>query len=183
MNVTALDILLALIVLTLAALGAVRRTVRQVFSLGICYLATLAAGALYPYAATFLTAIGGRTPTLTQFIVFWILFAVATVALEISLKKGFPDTSLPSLGILDNLLGLVLGGIWGVLVASLLLATMAYAPRETWGTALAPMRAAFAALADEAALRPLLAQALRLYLRAHTLWFPVPPPILALGAD
>lgn len=179
----ALDILLGLVILALAALGAVRKTVRQVFSLGICYLATIAAGVLYPYGAIFLTAIGGRTPTLTQFIVFWILFIAATVALEIALTKGFPDTSIPSIGVLDNLLGLVLGGIWGVLVASLLLATMAYAPQGTWGTALAPMRVSLAALSSEAALRPLLAQALNLYLRAHILWFPAPPPILALSAD
>lgn len=179
----ALDILLGLVILALAALGAVRKTVRQVLSLGICYLATIAAGVLYPHGALFLTAIGGRTPTLTQFIVFWILFIGATAALEISLKKGFPDTSLPSLGVLDNLLGLALGGIWGILVAGLLLATMAYAPQETWGAALAPMRATLAAASSEAALRPLLAQALGLYLRAHALWFPTPPPILALGAE
>ncbi len=180
MNVTVIDLLLGLIVLALAALGAVRRTIRQAFSLAICYLATIAAGILYPYGALFLSAIGGRTPTLTQFIVFWILFAGVTVVLEISLKKGFPDTSLPALGFLDHLLGLVLGGVWGILIAAILLATMAYAPRETWGAVLAPARAALAALSDEAALRPFLVQALGLYLRAHTLWFPVPPPILTL---
>lgn len=180
MNLTVMDVLLGLIVLALAATGAVRKTVRQAFSLGICYLATLVAGILYPHGALFLSAIGGKTPTLTQFIVFWILFIATTVALEVALKKGFPDTSIPSLGILDNLLGLVLGGIWGVLIAGLLLATMAYAPLETWGTALSPVRAAFAALSGEAATRPLLTRVLRLYLRAHTLWFPAPPPILVL---
>ncbi len=176
-----LDILLALIFLTVCILSIVAGLIRQWFSLLILYLATAAAGLLYPYLALFLSAIGGKTPTLTQFVAFWAVFIGITVVLEILLRKGFPDTRLPALGFLDQLLGLLPGIVCGFIVAGLLSATLGYAPQQTWGKALEGLRSATAYLWQSSALRPLLTRFLSIYLDLHKLWMPVLPPIFHIG--
>jgi len=175
-----LDILLVLIFLVICVLSAVAGLVRQLFSLLVLYLATVAAGLLYPYLALFLSPVGGKTPTLTEFIAFWVIFIAITVTLEILLRRGFPDTRLPALGFLDNLLGLLPGIVCGLIVVGLLVATLGYAPQQTWGRALEGLRAATAYMWQSTALRPLLNQFLTVYLGLHKLWMPVPPPIFYL---
>ncbi len=181
MTFSILDILLALVFLTVCVLSIAVGLIRQLFSLLILYLATAAAGLLYPYLALFASAIGGNTPTLTQFVAFWVIFIAVTVVLEILLRKGFPDTRLPALGFLDHLLGLLPGIVCGAIVAGLLVATLGYAPQQTWGKALEGFRSATAYLWGESALRPLLARFLTVYLDLHKLWMPVLPPIFKPG--
>lgn len=176
-----LDILLALIFLTICILSIVAGLVRQLFRLLVLYLATAAAGLSYPYLVLFISAIGGPTPTLTQFIGFWVIFIAVTVVLEILLREGFPDTRLPALGFLDQLLGLLPGIVCGFIVAGLLVATLGYAPQQTWGKALEGLRSATADMWGESALRPLLARFLTAYLDLHRLWMPVLPPIFHTG--
>ncbi len=176
-----LDILLALLFLTVCILSIVAGLVRQLFSLLVLYLATVAASLLYPYLALFLNPVGGKTPTLTEFISFWVIFIAITVTLEVLLRKGFPDTRLPALGFLDNLLGLLPGIACGLIVVSLLVATLGYAPQQTWGKALEGLRSVTAYLWGESALRPLLSRFLSVYLNLHQLWMPVLPPIFYLG--
>jgi len=175
-----LDILLALLFVTICILSIVAGLVRQLFSLLVLYLATAAAGLLYPYLALFLSPVGGKTPTLTHFIAFWVIFTGITVTLEVLLRKGFPDTRLPALGFLDHLLGLLPGIVCGLIVAGLLVATLGHAPQQTWGKALEGLRSATAYLGEDSALRPLLARFLSLYLDLHKLWMPVLPPIFHL---
>ena len=175
-----LDILLVLIFLVICVLSAVAGLVRQLFSLLVLYLATVAAGLLYPYLALFVSPVGGKTPTLTEFIAFWVIFIAITVTLEILLRRGFPDTRLPALGFLDNLLGLLPGIVCGLIVVGLLVATLGYAPQQTWGRALEGLRAATAYMWQSTALRPLLNRFLTVYLGLHKLWMPVPPPIFYL---
>mgnify|MGYP001049651955 CR=1 FL=1 len=181
MNFGFLDFLLALIFVGICILSVVAGLIRQLFSLLTLYLATVAAGLLYPYLALFVSPIGGKTPTLTEFIAFWVIFIVITVILEILLRKGFPDTRLPALGFLDQLLGLLPGVVCGLMVVSLLVATLGYAPQQTWGKTLEGLRAAAAYMWQTTALRPLLTQFLTVYLGLHRLWMPVPPPIFYLG--
>jgi uncharacterized membrane protein required for colicin V production len=57
-----LDILLALLFVTICILSIVAGLVRQLFSLLVLYLATAAAGLLYPYLALFLSPVGGKPP-------------------------------------------------------------------------------------------------------------------------
>lgn len=175
-----LDILLALLFVTICVLSIMAGLVRQLFSLLVFYLATAAAGLLYPYLALFLSPVGGKTPTLTHFIAFWVIFTGVTVTLEVLLRKGFPDTRLPALGFLDHLLGLLPGIACGLIVAGLLVATMGHAPQQTWGKALEGLRSVTAYMWEDSALRPLLARFLAGYLDLHKLWMPVLPPIFQL---
>jgi hypothetical protein len=103
------------------------------------------------------------------------------VTLEILMRKGFPDTRLPALGFLDQLLGLLPGVFCGLIVVSLLVATLGHAPQQTWGRALEGLRITTAYMWQSTALRPLLTQFLTVYLGLHKLWMPVPPPIFYLG--
>lgn len=176
-----LDVLLALIFLTMGGLSIAAGLIRSLFRVLALYLATAAAGLLYPYAALFVSAIGGNTPTLTHFIMFWVLFATVTGTLEILLRNGFPDTRLPALGLLDHFLGLLPGIAGGLIVVGLLVATLGYAPQQTWGRPLEGLRLATAEAWEQTALRPLLAPFLPQYLNLHKLWMPVSPPIFSLG--
>ncbi|MBC7225603.1 MAG: CvpA family protein [Thermoflexales bacterium] len=176
-----LDVLLALLFLVICILSIVAGLVRQSFSLLVLYLATVAAGLLYPYLSLFVGAVGGKTPTLTHFVTFWVIFTGVTVTLEVLLRKGFPDTRLPALGFLDHLLGLLPGIVCGAIVASLLVATLGHAPQQTWGKALEGLRSTTAYLWESCALRPLLTRFLSIYLDLHKLWMPVLPPIFHLG--
>jgi uncharacterized membrane protein required for colicin V production len=179
MNLTALDILLILLFIIVCFWAVIRGLLRQLMSLAVFYLATVVAGLFYPYAALFVTAIGGKTPTLTQVVMFWVLFLTVTIVLEVMLRRGFPDVRLPKLGLLDNVLALLPGILCAFIVVGLVLTSMGYAPVRTWGRGLAYLRVATAYGYERAALRPLIAQFFSLYLAAHRLWFPVPPPLLA----
>lgn len=180
MSFGVLDVLLALLFVTICILSVVAGLVRQLFSLMVLFLATVAAGLLYPYLALFLSPVGGKTPTLTHFIAFWVIFTGVTITLELLLRKGFPDTRLPALGFLDRLLGLLPGIACGLMVTGLLVATLGHAPQQTWGKALEGFRLATAYLWENSTLRPLLARFLSLYLYLHRLWMPALPPIFHL---
>ncbi|HEC33904.1 MAG TPA: CvpA family protein [Chloroflexi bacterium] len=179
MGLTALDILLLLLFIAFCFIAVIRGLVRQLMSLVVFYIATVAAGLFYPYAALFVTAIAGKTPTLTQAVMFWVLFLSVTIALEVMLSRGFPDTRLPKLGLIDNALAFLPGLLCAFIAVSLLLTSMGYASIRTWGHGLAYLRAGVARGYEQAALRPLMDGFLSLYLVAHRLWFPTPPPLLA----
>lgn len=178
---TALDILLIILFVAICAWAVAQRLLRQLTSLAVLYLATIAAGLLYPYAARYVTAIGGKTPILTQAVMFWVVFLIVTVALEAIFRRGFPDMRLPKLDFLDYALALLPGILCALIIISLIFTSMGYATEGTWGRSLAYLRVAVGYGYERAALRPLLGQFLSLYLTAHRPWFPVPPPLLAYG--
>lgn len=179
MGVTALDGLLIVLFISICSWAVIQGVLRQTMSLAVLYLATVVAGLLYPLAARYVTAIGGRTPTLTQTVMFWVLFLATTIALEVLLRRGFPDVRLVRLSLLDNLLGLAPGIVCAFIVTALVVTSLGYAPGQTWGPGLAFLRTASAYAYKHAMLRPLMSQFLALYLAAHRLWMPVPPPLLA----
>lgn len=175
-----LDLLLALLFLTIGILSIVEGLIRPLFRVLIFYLATVVAGLLYPYLTFFASPIGGKTPTLTHFVTFWVIFIAVAVTLEILLRRGFPDTRLPALGVLDHLLGLLPGIVCGAIVAGLLVATLGHAPQQTWGRALEGLRSVTLYLWESSALRPPLTRWLTVYLGLHRLWMPVLPPVFVV---
>ena len=85
------------------------------------------------------------------------------VAVEAIFRAFFKDTRLPSLGILDNLGGVTLHLVIGVLVASLLFNTVGYGQLRR--------------VHDGAKLRPALNQVLYVHFQiAQSFWFPERPP-------
>jgi uncharacterized membrane protein required for colicin V production len=178
MDVTALDVVLVILFVAICVWAVVQRLVRQLMTLAALYVATAVAGLIYPQVARWLSAIGGRTPTLTEGITFWILFLAVTIALEVLLRRWFPDVRLPKISFLDNVLGLLPGILCGLIVMSLLLTSLGYASTHSWGGS-SYMRAGVRSAYERAVLQPPLGQFLELYLTAHRFWFPRLPPLLA----
>ncbi|MGD1995306.1 MAG: CvpA family protein [Anaerolineae bacterium] len=178
MSITFLDGLLALIAVAICIWAFTQGLLRQLMSLGVFYFATAVAGLFYPYAATYVTAIGGESPTLTETVMFWVLFLLATVAMEFLLRGGFPDTRLPVLGFMDNLLALAPGILSALVIVSLLLSSLGHSTLEEWGDGPSESRTNLARACRDASGRPYLSQFLRLYLLIHP-WFRQPPPVLA----
>lgn len=95
---------------------------------------------------------------------FVLLTLLVWGVLEIAIRVSFQDTSLPGLGILDNLGGVIVYSIVGFLVASLLFNALGYGR-------LRPMH-------DRAQLRPAFNQALHLHYLTQSFWFPRRPPAI-----
>ncbi|MDW8069048.1 MAG: CvpA family protein [Anaerolineae bacterium] len=176
MTFGALDPLLILIVLAIGAWGALEGLVRSLLRLLVFYLATIAAGLLYRPAARFF----GTASALAELALFWVLFLGVTIAMEIMLREGFPDTRLLGLRFGDHLMGLLPGILCGLILASLVLASLNHASHQPWGAAQTAegLRTVVASACHRATLRPFLTSFLSRYLALHIIWLPSPPPIL-----
>ena len=175
-----LDILLILIFVAICGWAIYQRFLRQLMSVAVLYVATVAAGLGYPYVARFATVIGAET-TLGQMIVFWVVFAAVAVALEALLRKGFSDVRLPKIGFLDNLFAVVPGIVCGVIIVTLVLTSLGFSTTESWGEALSFARQGVFSGYNGSGLRPLLSQLLRLYLDLHVLWLSPPTPLIGFA--
>ncbi len=167
---TALDVFLIIIGLAFVIFGLLERTVRVIMmllgfyivSIGVGFV-TLASTTIGRLTTAALGVVGARAPNiiLIQTFFFLGLGVPAFIIIYIATHIAFPDTSLPKLGPLDYLFGIVLG----VVLASLIMAVLG----NTWGVAVSvrwnpgatwrAMQQAY--LYSE--LRPMLNQILRLY--------------------
>ncbi|MGC9520897.1 MAG: CvpA family protein [Anaerolineae bacterium] len=116
----------------LLVLFAVDGLLRGLFSAVVLWSATLASAALYRELAFRVQAIGGSNPVLTRGVVFDILFVLFLIAGYVLIRLAFPVTKLPSLGFLDNLLGLVVGVVITVTLISVLVNSMGVMTVERW---------------------------------------------------
>ena len=174
---TSYDWLLIFLGAGLVVVFAFQGVVRALFSLFALWSATLASGALYQEAAFRLQAITGPNVTLGRGVVFDALLVIFLVAGYVLTRVAFPITKLPKLSILDNLLGLLVGVVIGVLFVSLLLNSMGVMVIERWITndqGWANLRAAFLG----SGIRPTTSQALSIYSWAFVPFFPGLPPVL-----
>ncbi len=173
---TALDILLAFVIVPFAAVGYSKGLMRGLLTVGVLYITTGLAATLYPSISPYTGAIRqllhgnvnvvigqgiDRAAMSLAFLVLWLLF---WIILGLLVKVTFPETSLPALGILDNLGGLLVYTLIGVLVASLLFAALGYG----WAPA----------AHDRAYLRPAFNQVIRIHYFIQSFWFLHRPPAI-----
>ncbi len=174
---TAYDWLLIFSGVGIVVLFAVLRMVRALFALVTVWTATLLSAALYQEAAFRLQAVASQNPTLVRGLVFDSLLLIFFIAGLILVRIAFPVTKLPSLGILDHLMGLALGGIVAVIMVALLvnsLGVMILEPWETDEAGWAALRSAYLA----SGLRPFTAPILATYSWAFVPFFQGLPPVL-----
>jgi uncharacterized membrane protein required for colicin V production len=178
MAFTTLDGVLVLVFGGVCMLALIQGFIRTWMTLFAFYLATVVAGLAYPYAARYVTAIGGRYPSLTETVMFWVLFAVVSIVIEVATRRGFPDVRLLALKVFDNFLAILPGIVCGIIVASLLLSSLGHSTRQMWGDGDSPGRGTLYRAYLGASLGPALRTALDLYLLVHP-WFVRPPPLMA----
>ncbi len=152
------------------------RVLRALFTLFIVWAVTLTSASLYRPAAERLEMVF-PDQTLIQgwlFIIFLILFSVIGYVM---LHKAFPDTQLPKLGILDNVLGLIFGVVIAAIVVSLILNAVGVMVQEQWAgdrQGWANSRASY----QNSILRPWTGQVIGIYQLTFFIFFNPMPSVL-----
>ena len=178
-----IELVLLAIVVGIVAMGYRRGIIRGIISILFLYIATGMAATFYPIPAPYVAGIRqflGRMSvgTVTQgeldgdslAISFILVMLVTWIALEAIGHSASPDTSLPRLGILDNLAGVGPHLVVGVLVASLLFNAIGYGH----------LRRAH----HKAVFRSRFNQVLTLHYGTQSFWFgESPPPIYVYDLD
>lgn len=111
-----LDMLLLLIAVGCIVLLLIQRFIRALITLIGAYIGTLISALLYQDVAFRLKAIGHGAAWF-EGAMFLALFFLIFIIFYFASRAAYPDTSLPKLGFLDNLLG----GVLGVAVAAILM--------------------------------------------------------------
>jgi hypothetical protein len=194
-----MELALMLVVVGLSAVGYAQGLLHGVMTAVMLYVATGVAATFYraasPYVHTILQALAllqqaamsmvnphqSTTPGIARMlgegishdtlaVSFCLLTIITWGALEAINRASFKDTSLPRLGILDNLGGVLVHLAIGILVASLLFNAIGYGQQRR--------------VHNNALLRPTLNKVLYLYYTAQSFWFPKrPPPIYVYDLD
>ncbi len=180
-----IELPLILLVVLIGAVGYTQGLVQAVLTTIYLYIATGVAARFYPGAAPYVKMIqqalravwqwvrpgpAGGSGTLeaaanrdTLAISFVILTVIVWATLEIISRASLKDTSLPRIGILDNISGAFVHVVIGVLIATLLFNTAGYGRLRR--------------MHNKALLRPRFNQVLRIYYSAQSVWFSSPPPL------
>ncbi len=159
------------------AWGYTQNIVRGITTVVVLYIATGVAAVFYRIAAPYTGAIKMViTLPLTRHLStdvpldhgtlafsFCFLTVLVWVVLEIAVRASFRDVSIPALSTLDNLGGMFIYLIVGILVASLLFNALGYGR-------LRPMH-------DRARLRPAFNQIVYVHYMTQSFWFASPPAI------
>jgi len=170
--------LVLLITVGFAAAGYTQGIVRGITTIVILYIATGVGAIFYrvtvpytgviklilsiPITGDFSLKVHADNGTLA--FSFCLLTVIVWIILEATMRVFFQDVSLPGLGILDNLGGVIVHLIVGLLVASLLFNALGYGR-------LRPMH-------DKALLRPAFSQVVYLHYITQSFWFPRRPPAI-----
>jgi hypothetical protein len=186
-----LELVLLLIVVGFCAVGYHQCIVRGITTVVMLYIATGTAATFYralaPHVGTVRWLVqltltrnllrGDLSPSFSEnvnrdnlAISFGLLAVVIWVALEAAVRNSFPDTRLPSLGILDHVGGVIVHLVVGALVVSLLFNTIGYGTLRR--------------VHNQALLRPAFNQVLAVHYAAQSFWFPGrSPPIYVYDLD
>jgi len=160
-----LDVGLLLAVVGFVTFGYTQRFLRGVASVVFLYVATLVAATFYNVVAPFVGApFGEKITNGIRALSFVVLTAIVWVALAAVSRVLFKDLSLPKIGVLDNLGGVVLYLLVGILVVTLVFNAMGYQQRKH----------------PRARLRPALRSVLRIHYLSQSFWFPKGQPMFYL---
>lgn len=120
------DALIILMFVMGLLLGASQRLVRVLMSTLIAIFALIATPAIYGEIGRFISALL-MAPRFTADGLGFLLTALFFISvLELILRRSFKETFLPSLGILDQILGALVGLAWALMAASAALMPLIY---------------------------------------------------------
>jgi uncharacterized membrane protein required for colicin V production len=166
-----IEVVLLLVVSVGAAIGYNRRTVRGLVTIPFLYAATGVAIILYETTAPYIGAPFGdyreiEPPRMIKAISFFVLMLVVWIALEGISYALFRDMSLPRIGMLDNLGGVLVHLLLGLLIAALIFNALGYSQRWQGGVA-------------EAKLAPMFLRVIRTWYQLQSIWFGKTPGFYA----
>jgi uncharacterized membrane protein required for colicin V production len=159
----AVEVVLLMVIAIGAAIGYNRRIVRGLVTVPFLYAATGVATILYETTAPYIGAPFGdfremEPPREIKALSFFVLMLVIWVALEAISHALFRDMSLPKLGLLDNLGGVLVHTLLGVLIAALVFNALGYSQYWRGGVA-------------KGKLAPIFLQTLQTWYQLQSIWF------------
>jgi hypothetical protein len=110
------------------------RLVRSLFTLVALWAGTLLSAAVYSDVVFRLKAVTGSNPILSRGLVFDILLVLFVIVSYVLVRVAFPVTKLPKIGILDHLMGLVIGVVVACILVALIVNSMGVMVQERWET-------------------------------------------------
>lgn len=154
-----IDAFVLLVGVVFVALGFRQRILRGIATIIILYFATGVAATFYRVTAPYVGApLGGVSTPDTRALAFFVLTVVIWILLEGLSHVMFKDVSMPQLGVLDNIGGVLVHLVVGFMVAMLLFNTLGYTEFADWPH-------------DNAKLRPLFREAMNVYYSTQSFWF------------
>ena len=165
------EVVLMLVMAVGAAIGYNRRIVRGLVTVPFLYAATGVAAILYGATAPYIGAPFGdfremEPPRDIKALSFFVLMLVVWIALEGVSYALFRDMSLPKLGILDNLGGVLVHLMLGLLIAALIFNALGYSQQWQGGIA-------------QAKLAPLFLRVVGAWYQLQSIWFDKTPGFYA----
>lgn len=178
MPFTFLDVVLVLTFVGICILSLTQGLLRQIMTLVILYFTNAVIGTFYPTAGYYLQAILPKAPTLRQSMAFLILMGFMVFMLELFMRRWFPNTRFPKLGVFDTILAIIPGVLTAAIVVGLLLSSLGHATVEPWGDQPIPARNALHRTVNGSETTPYVSQFMKYYMLTHRAWFRPPPPLL-----
>lgn len=121
-----LDVILISIVLVGVAIGLKRGVIRILLSIAGIYATLVVIGHSYRPISRALSGAFSLNRTGTDNFTYFVLLVAMTVAVEVTSRSTFEETRLRSVGALDNVMGGLVGVLYGALWASLFLIPVQY---------------------------------------------------------
>jgi hypothetical protein len=165
------EVVLLLVMAVGAALGYNRRIIRGLVTIPFLYAATGVAAILYNTTSPYIGAPFGdfrevEPPRDIKALSFFVLMLVVWIALEGISRALFRDMSLPKVGMLDNLGGVIIHIFIGLLIAALIFNALGYS--RQWRGSI-----------TKAKLAPLFLRVLHTWYQFQSIWFGKPPGFYA----
>lgn len=128
-----LDIALVVLLVTSVTFGFHQGLVRQMVLLVSVYISTVLSAQYHPvFAKLIMQTFPTTSPEVSEMVAFLVMVAVFSAAVTWMLWTAYCETRLPSVVMLDELGGAVLGGVIGVFVLSLMLMLIRYSLLAPW---------------------------------------------------
>lgn len=127
------DVLIVVALLAVVAFGFVRGLVRMALSLLVLYLAAVAAMTLYVPASRWLRFVTQLPQSISQGLSFFLILVLVSAAINFVLRRTYKETELPGVRQIDQLGGMVIGFVLGVIWIGLSILVLAFFLRTPLG--------------------------------------------------
>lgn len=126
------DILLIFFSICIVGFFTYQRMARSLFSLVVLWGATIMSALLYEEIVYRMSALLGKNPRAAEGAIFIVLLLVFFMFGYALVHVSFPETKLPKIGVLDYVMGALLGTLITVIILSLVQNSIGVMVSEPW---------------------------------------------------